>query len=384
MIVAVPQETKPGERRVALVPDGVSRLTKIGLTVRVESGAGKSAGVTDEAFVKAGAEIAPDAASVYKGADIVLKIQRPDEAEIKLIPSKAILVALLSPLGDPQYVKSLADHGLTSVSLELIPRTTRAQSMDVLSSQANIAGYKAVLLAASNLPSFFPMMTTAAGTVPPAKAIVLGAGVAGLQAIATCRRLGAQVSAFDVRAVVKEQIQSLGAEFVEIDLGIDASGSGGYARALTEEESKKQRALLGDVLVTKDVVISTAAVPGRRAPLMIEADTVKRMKKGSVIVDLAAETGGNCELTKAGEIIDVDGVTIIGITNLAATVPSDASKLFARNITTFLALLFDKEGKLNYNFEDDIVDAATITHAGEIRHKGTREALGLPVEGAAK
>ncbi|MDR3707899.1 MAG: Re/Si-specific NAD(P)(+) transhydrogenase subunit alpha [Capsulimonadaceae bacterium] len=385
MIVAVPRETKQGERRVALVPDGISRLTKSGLTVRVESGAGESAGFIDEAYKTAGAEIASDAASLYKGADFVLKIQRPDDAELKLIPKSAILIALLSPLGDPQYVKKIADHGLTAISLELIPRTTRAQSMDVLSSQANIAGYKAVILAAANAPTFFPMMTTAAGTVPPAKAIVLGAGVAGLQAIATARRLGAVVSAFDVRAVVKEQVQSLGAEFVEIDLGIDASGAGGYARALTEEESKKQRALLGDVIAQKDIVITTAQVPGRPAPVMIEEETVKRMKPGSVIVDLAAgEAGGNCTLTKKNEIITAHGVTIIGLTDLAATVPNDASKLFTRNMTTLMALIVTKEGALNLDFSDDIVAAATITANGEIRHAGTRQALGLPLEGEAK
>jgi NAD(P) transhydrogenase subunit alpha len=382
MIVAVPREQKAGEKRVALIPDGISRLTKTGVTVRVQTGAGEAAGYPDAVYKTAGAEIVSDLASLYKDASIVLKVQGPEADELKEIPAGAIVIGFLSPLGHPDYVKLLADHKLTAMSVETIPRTTRAQSMDALSSQSNIAGYKAVLLAASSLVRLLPMMTTAAGTIPPAKVIILGAGVAGLQAIATARRLGAQVSAFDVRSVVKEQINSLGAEFVEINIGADASGAGGYARQLTEEESTLQRKLLGEQLIKFDIVITTAQVPGRPAPLMITAETVKSMKPGSVIFDLAAETGGNCELTKKGEIVVVNGVTIIGTTNIPATVPYHASQLYSRNLTNLLAL-FVKNNEINLNFEDDIVAGATLTHNGEILHKATRAALGLP-EGGAK
>jgi NAD(P) transhydrogenase subunit alpha len=314
----------------------------------------------------------------------VVRVQRPDAGEMDAIPSDAIVVGFLSPLGDPNYVKSLADHKLTGIAMELIPRTTRAQAMDAMSSQSSIAGYKAVLIAACELPRLFPMMTTAAGTVPPAKVLILGAGVAGLQAIATARRLGAVVSAYDTRPVVKEQVKSLGAEFVEIDLGVSGDGTGGYARQLTPEELALQQKLLGDHMASKDVIITTALVPGRKAPLLIPCEVVRRMKPGSVIVDLAAETGGNCELTVKDEIAKVGGVTIVGLTNLSATAPFHASQLYARNIVSLLSLLVTKEGALNMDFSDDIISAATITFAGDIRHQGTRQALGLPEEGAAK
>ena len=384
MIVAVPRERKPGEKRVALVPDGVSRLTKLGLQIRIEKDAGREAGYLDEAYVAAGAEIAPDAATTLAGSQIVLRVQRPDACEIEGIPSGAVVIGFLSPLGDPHYVEALAAHNVTGIAIELIPRTTRAQAMDAMSSQSSIAGYKAVLVAACELPRLFPMMTTAAGTVPPAKVLILGAGVAGLQAIATARRLGAVVSAYDTRPVVKEQVKSLGAEFVEIDLGISGDGTGGYARQLTPEELALQQKLLGDHMASKDVIITTALVPGRKAPLLIPGDVVRRMKPGSVIVDLAAETGGNCELTVKDQIAQVDGVTIVGLTNMSATAPFHASQLYARNLVSLLGLLVTKEGALNMDFNDDIISAATITVGGEIRHKGTRAALGLPEEGDAK
>ncbi|HEY3329393.1 MAG TPA: Re/Si-specific NAD(P)(+) transhydrogenase subunit alpha [Capsulimonadaceae bacterium] len=383
MIVAVPQERNTGERRVALIPDGITRLIKSGLTVRVQSGAGVSAGFLDEAYAAAGAEIAPDTASLYKGADIVVKVARPDADELAAIPSGAIVVGLLSPLGHPDYVKSLADHKLTAISMEMVPRITRAQSMDVLSSQSNLAGYKSVLIAANHLPKILPMMTTAAGTIPPAKVLILGVGVAGLQAIATARRLGAVVSAFDVRAVVKEQVHSLGAEFIEINVTGDGEAAGGYARALTPEEAQKQREMMIPYVAASDIVITTALVPGRPAPLMVIADAVKAMKPGSVIIDMAAETGGNCELTVKGEVVSVHGVTIDGTLNLPATVPFHASQLYSRNITSLLALIVNKEGALNLDFKDEIIASSTLTHDGEVLHKVTRAALGLP-EGEGK
>jgi len=384
MIVAVPREHKPGENRVALVPDGVTRLKKLGLEIRVEKDAGRAAGYLDAAYEQAGAEIVQDSSALLTGAQMVLRVQRPDDAELKAIPEGAIVVGFLSPLGDPEYVKNLSEHKLTGIAMELIPRTTRAQSMDALSSQSSIAGYKAVLIAACELPRLFPMMTTAAGTIPPAKVLILGAGVAGLQAIATARRLGAVVSAYDTRPVVKEQVKSLGAEFVEIDLGIEGDGGGGYARQLTEEELARQQKLLGEHMASKDVIITTALVPGRKAPLLIPSDVVRAMKPGSVIVDLAAETGGNCAGTVKDQIAQVDGVTIVGLTNLPATAAFHASQLYARNIVSLLELLVTKEGALNLDFNDDIISAATVTHDSDIRHKGTRQALGLPVEGEAK
>jgi NAD(P) transhydrogenase subunit alpha len=377
MIVAVPRETRPGERRVAVIPDGVTRLAKAGVTVRVESGAGKSAGFLDSAYESAGAQIAADTKSLYDGATIVVRVARPDASELAALPKGAVVIGFLSPLGDPAYVQALADAGVTALSMESIPRTTRAQAMDALSSQFNIAGYKAVLLAATTLPKFFPMLTTAAGTVRPARVLVLGAGVAGLQAIATARRLGAIVSAYDTRAVVKEQVQSLGAEFLNLDLGEDSQGAGGYAKALSEEAIEKQRAFMVKHIGNSDAVITTAAVPGRKAPVLITAEAVRAMAPGSVIVDLAAETGGNCELTTPGEVTVEEGVTLIGTTNLAATVPTHASQLYTRNIASLLALLIDKDNALKLDFEDDIIAACTLTHAGEILHKPTLDALGL-------
>ena len=375
MIVAVPRETRTGERRVAIDPAGASRLGKLGVSVRVEAGAGVSAGFLDSAYVSEGAEIAPDLSSLYAGASIVAKVQRPSLTELSLLPAGIMVVGFLSPLGDPDYVQALAAAKVTALSMDAIPRTTRAQSMDALSSQFNIAGYKAVLLAASTLPKFFPMLTTAAGTVRPAKVLVLGAGVAGLQAIATARRLGAIVSAYDTRSVVKEQVQSLGAEFLDLDLGEDAQGAGGYAKALSEEAIEKQRSFMVGQIGKSDVVITTAAVPGRKAPILITTEAVRAMAPGSVIFDLAAETGGNCELTEADKVVVKEGVTIIGTTNVAATVPAHASQLYSRNVVGLLTLLI-KDGAVHLDFSDDILRDATITHEGRIVHKPTLDALG--------
>jgi H+-translocating NAD(P) transhydrogenase subunit alpha len=374
MQIGVPTETVPGERRVALVPETVGRLAKSGSSVLVQRGAGTAASFTDEAYEAAGATLASDAAEVYAKAEFIAKVSRPTDAELDLMRAGQTLLAFLAPLGDPQSVEKYAARKITALSMDAIPRTTRAQSMDALSSQANIAGYKAVLIAANELPHFFPMLTTAAGTIRPSKAFILGAGVAGLQAIATARRLGAVVSGFDTRAVVKEQVQSLGATFLELDLGIDASGAGGYARALTPEEEAKQQQLLAEYIHGMDVVITTAAVPGRRAPLLIIEDAVKGMKPGSVIVDLAAETGGNCALTETGKVVQKYGVTIVGTTNIPSTMPNDASQLYSRNIFTLLALIA-KDGTLNLDMSDEIIAGTTLVKDGEIVHGPTKAAL---------
>ncbi|MBC5810956.1 MAG: Re/Si-specific NAD(P)(+) transhydrogenase subunit alpha [Candidatus Eremiobacteraeota bacterium] len=374
MIIGVPAETAPGERRVALVPETVARLRKLGIDVSVQSGAGVPAAFVDEAYRDAGATLAPDAESVYGAADMIVKVQKPSAAELASMREGQALLAFLSPLSDPQGVQGYASRKLTALSMDAIPRITRAQSMDALSSQANIGGYKAVILAADRLPRFFPMLTTAAGTIPPAKVLVLGAGVAGLQALATARRLGAVVTGYDTRAVVKEQVKSLGASFLELDLGVDAQGAGGYAVALTAEQEALQQRLLADAIAPLDVVITTAAIPGRRAPLLVTADAVSRMKAGSVVVDLAAEGGGNCELTQPGEVVIAHGVTIVGTTNLPSTMPYHASQLYSRNVFALLALLI-KDGALNVDLTDEIVKGTTITKDGEILHPQTLAAL---------
>jgi NAD(P) transhydrogenase subunit alpha len=374
MLIGVPTEIVPGERRVALVPETVSRLLKAGANVLVQRGAGERAAYPDYAYEEAGAALAADAADLYGRADTIVKVNRPWDEELAQMREGATLIAFLSPLGAPQYVERLTAKRLTALSMDAIPRISRAQSMDALSSQANIGGYKAVLIAASTLPKFFPMLTTAAGTIPPAKVLVLGAGVAGLQAIATARRLGAAVSAYDTRAVVKEQVHSLGATFLEIDLGVDAQGAGGYAKELTPEQIERQRAFMVQHIGASDCVITTAAVPGRRAPLLITEEAVNAMRPGSVIVDLAAETGGNCALTQPGEVIEHHGVTIVGTTNLPATMPFDASRLYSRNVLTLLQHLM-KDGALNFDYSDEITRDTTLTHDGEITHKPTLDAL---------
>ncbi len=375
MNVAVPREIGAGEARVSLVPETVSKLVKAGVAVSVARGAGERAAYSDEQFTAAGASVAQDPALLVSNADLLITVGRPDESALSSMRKGAVLLGLLAPLGDPQYVKHLADCGITALSMDAIPRITRAQSMDALSSQSNIAGYKAVLLAASALPKFFPMLTTAAGTIAPAKVLVLGAGVAGLQAIATARRLGAVVSAYDTRAVVKEQVQSLGAKFLEIDLGVDAQTAGGYAKELTPEQIDKQRQFMVDAIGASDVVITTALVPGRPAPLLITRQAVAAMRPGSVVVDLAAEAGGNCELTKPDQtVLAESGVQIIGTTNLAATMPNHASQLYSRNVHTLLTHLL-KDGALSLDMSDEITRGTTIVHDGDIVHQPTLDVL---------
>ena len=360
MIVAVPREAASNERRVALVPETVTKLIHAGGTVRVQRSAGAAAAFPDELFSQAGASIADDTASLISGADVVVTVGKPAPEVLGAMHAGAVLVGFLNPLGDPAYVDTLKTAGITALAMEMIPRITRAQSMDALSSQSNIAGYKAVLLAAAALPKFFPMLTTAAGTIPPAKALILGAGVAGLQAIATARRLGAVVSGYDVRAVVKEQVQSLGATFLEFDLGESAEGAGGYAKELTPEQQERQRAWMVEQIGKNDVVITTALVPGRRAPVLVSEAAVAAMKPGSVIVDLAAEAGGNCALTVPGETVNSpNGVTIIGAVNVASTMPYNASQLYSRNVYALLSP-FIKDGKLQLDFEDEVIKGARI------------------------
>jgi NAD(P) transhydrogenase subunit alpha len=373
--IAVPRERASGEARVALVPNTVARLVAAGQTVAVEHDAGKASGFSDAAYEAAGATIGTTALAVVSDADIVLRVGRPDDAELDALKRRAIIIGFLSPLGDPHSVERYASRGLTALSMDAIPRTTKAQAMDALSSQANIAGYKGALIAAMALPKFFPMLTTAAGTIKPAKALIIGAGVAGLQAIATCRRLGAVVTAYDTRPVVKEQVQSLGAKFLEIDVGESGEGQGGYARELSPEAIEKQRLGMIKAIGAADVVITTAAVPGRKAPILITKDAVAAMAAGSVIVDLAAETGGNCELTVSGQTLTSDnGVTIVGTTNLPSTVAADASALYSKNVQTLLEY-FIKDAAIVLDMTDEIIAGTTLVHDGTIIHKPTLDAL---------
>ena len=376
MKVGTPKETTPDERRVAVVPDTVTRLGAASLEVSVESGAGSAAYIPDEAFEKAGARIVKGAAELMGDSDAVLKVQAPSAAEVELVKKGAVLISFLQPATQGDIVRALANRGVTAFSLELVPRISRAQSMDALSSQASVAGYEAVLMAAGRLGKFFPMMMTAAGTVPPARVLVMGAGVAGLQAIATARRLGAVVSAYDVRPAVKEEVQSLGATFIELPLETQ-EGEGGYAKEQSEEFLRKQRELIGEHVARSDVVITTAAVPGRRAPLLVTAEMVKGMRPGSVIIDLAAETGGNVELTKAGKDVDVDGVTIIGTRNVPSTMPLHASQLYARNVANLLLHLV-KDGAIVIDFEDEITKGCCVTYDGEIVNERARQMVGAP------
>jgi NAD(P) transhydrogenase subunit alpha len=370
MRIGVVRETTPGERRVALVPETVGRLAKGGNEVIVERGAGEASSFPDRMYTDAGATIG-DAWS----ADLVVKVAKPSDGEIARIRESAVLIAFLQPLTNHDLVRELARRRVTALSMDAIPRITRAQPMDALSSQATVAGYKAVLLAAAALPKFFPMLTTAAGTIAPAKAFVIGAGVAGLQAIATARRLGAVVEAFDTRPVVKEQVQSLGAKFLEVDLGETGEGAGGYAKELSEEAHRKEVELLAKAVKENDIIITTAAIPGRPAPKLITADMVRSMKPGSVIVDLAAETGGNTELTQAGKVIDVDGVRIDGTTNIPSTMPYHASQMYSRNIQSLLGLMITTEGKLNLDMNDDVIKGTVITKDGSVVHEQTKKVL---------
>jgi NAD(P) transhydrogenase subunit alpha len=384
MIVGVPRETFPGERRVALVPIVIPNLAKAGLEVIVESGAGVAAGFPDAEYVAKGAKIIADRAQVFASADIVIQMlcygsnDQTGRADLPLFHPNQVLIGFLRPMGSLKTIQEIAAAGVTSFSVELMPRTTRAQSMDALSSMGTICGYKAVLIASDTLPKIFPMLTTAAGTITPARVLVIGAGVAGLQAIATARRLGAVVSAYDLRPAAKEQVQSLGGRFVELPIEAkDAQDAGGYAKAQDEEFYKRQRELLAKVIAESDVVITAAVVPGKKSPVLVTEEMVKGMAPGSVIVDLAAERGGNCELTKAGEKITAHGITIIGYFNFASTVPHHASQMYARNISAFLQLLV-KDGKLQLNLEDDIIKSTLVTRAGEVVNPRVREFFALP------
>ena len=371
MKVATPKELLHDEHRVALVPDTATRLIAAKLDVAIQAGAGAEAFIPDDAYQAAGAKVVSHAADLLQDAQVVLKVQAPMPSEVTLLAQGSLLISFLQPATQGDIVKALASRGVTAFSLELLPRISRAQSMDALSSQASAAGYKAVLIAGERLGKFFPMMMTAAGTVAPARVLVMGAGVAGLQAIATARRLGAVVSAYDVRPAVKEEVQSLGGTFIELQLEAQ-EGEGGYAREQSEEFLRKQRELIGEHVAKSDVVITTAAVPGRRAPLLVTGDMVHAMRPGSVIVDLAAETGGNVELTRAGEDVDVDGVTIIGTRNIPSTMPLATSQLYARNVANLLLHLV-KDGAINLDFEDEITKGACLTFDGEIVNERAKQ-----------
>ena len=384
MIVGVPQETFPGERRVAMVPAVIPSLTKAGLEVVVEAGAGKEAGYLDADYAAKGAKILRTRAEVFGAADIVVQVlcygsnDQTGKADVPLYRPNQALIGFLRPLGSLETIQEIASKGVTAFSIELMPRTTRAQSMDALSSMATISGYKAVLIAADTLPKLFPMMTTAAGTITPARVFIIGCGVAGLQAIATARRLGAVVSAYDLRPAVKEQVQSLGGRFIEIAIEAkDAQDARGYATAQGEEFYKKQRELLGKVVAESDVVITAAVIPGKKSPILVTKEMVAGMAPGSVLVDLAAERGGNFELTRPGEKIEEHGVTIIGSINLASTVPYHASQMYAKNVATFLLYMI-KDGKLQINPQDEIVRETLLTQGGEIVSARLREIYKLP------
>ncbi|HEY7523957.1 MAG TPA: Re/Si-specific NAD(P)(+) transhydrogenase subunit alpha [Candidatus Limnocylindrales bacterium] len=376
MKVGVAKETAPGERRVALVPEAIGKLTAAGVEVLVERGAGAGAAIPDEAFTEAGARVV-STVDLYGQSDVILRVQKPGDSEVKVMRSGQALVGLLQPLLDPRLMKELADKGVIAISLDAIPRTlSRAQSMDALSSQANVGGYRAVLIAAGTFGRYFPLLTTAAGTAKPANVLILGIGVAGLQAIGTARRLGAVVKAYDVRPETREQAESLGAQFVKLKTSIDATGAGGYARELTPEERAAQQAELNEVIGGMDVVITTAQVPGRKPPVLVTADAVNAMKPGSVIVDMAASAlGGNVELSKAGETVVTDnGVTIVAPENLPATMPMGASQFYARNISSLLLGMI-KDGSLNLDFEDEVTKATVITHDGTVVSEAVQKLL---------
>jgi NAD(P) transhydrogenase subunit alpha len=378
MRIAVPREKQPGEARVALAPESVKKLAGAGVEVCVETGAGDKAGFRDSDYTAAGAKMM-DRASLLDGADILTCVNRPEAEDYSRLKPNTVVIGFLKPLDDPAGLAPVVQKQLTAFALELVPRITRAQSMDALSSMATVAGYKAIILAAERLPRLFPLLMTAAGTIPPAKVLVLGAGVAGLQAIATGRRLGAVVEAYDVRAAAGEQVKSLGAKFLEVDLGgIQTEDTGGYAKELSEEALQRGRDMVAKHAATSDVVITTAQVPGRRAPLMLTAQAVENMKPGSVVVDLAASTGGNCALTKPGEEIVHSGVTILGPLNVPATVPYHSSQLYSRNLTSFLALIVDK-GALKIDMQDEILKGACVAFQGGSVHPKVAAALGQPV-----
>src|SRR5579884_2791313 len=377
MQIGVPKETAEGERRVALVPEVVKKLTGKDLEVLVQRGAGEGALIPDELFEEAGARLTDDLAAVL-ACDIVVKVAPPTAEEAGQLRSDGVLIGFLQPLTNGDGIRAIAQSGATSFALEAVPRISRAQSMDALSSQANIAGYRAALMGAMELGRYFPMLMTAAGTIRPATVLVLGAGVAGLQAIATARRLGAVVQGFDVRAAVKEQVESLGAKFLEFDLGGDLEGEGGYAKELTPEQQARQQELLQEAIAKVDVVITTALVPGRPAPKLVTADAVRNMKPGSVIVDLAGEAGGNCELSQPGESIVAHDVKVLAPLNVPSTMAEHASQLYARNIESLLGLMITDEGALELDFDDEVIAGACITREGEIVHEGAKQAAGAP------
>jgi H+-translocating NAD(P) transhydrogenase subunit alpha len=385
VIIGVPKESYPGERRVALVPLVVPNLIKAGFEVVVEATAGVEAGYLDAVYAEKGAKVLPDRAAVFRAADIIVQVlcygsnDVTGAADVPLFRREQILIGFLRPFGSKEIVQQIAETGVTSFSVELVPRTTRAQSMDALSSMGTICGYKAVLIAADTLPKIFPMLTTAAGTITPARVLVIGAGVAGLQAIATARRLGAVASAYDLRPAAKEQVQSLGGRFVELPIEAkDAQDARGYGRAQDETFYARQRELLGRVVAESDVVIAAAVIPGKKSPVLVTKGMVEAMAPGSVIFDLAAERGGNCELTRMGEVIVEHGVTIIGRINLATEVPYHASQMYARNVTAFLLHLV-KDGKLQLNLEDEITRETLVTEGGEVVNPRVREFFALPV-----
>jgi proton-translocating NAD(P)+ transhydrogenase subunit alpha len=380
MKIAVPRETAPGETRVALSPPAVAALIADGVEVAVQAGAGEASFISDEAFREAGATIVPDAAAVYGDADVVVRVGRPTDEETGMMRSGAILIGTLGTLANPELARRLAETGVTAISMDSIPRITRAQSMDTLSSQATVGGYKAVLLAAERLPKFMPLLTTAAGTVRPARGIVMGAGVAGLMAIGTARRLGAVVEATDVRPVVKEQVESLGGIFIEVEMTdeekANAQTAGGYAREMSDDYKARQAALIAERVKEADFVITTALIPGRPAPRLVTDAMVASMKPGSVIVDMAAEMGGNVEGTEPGKEVVKHGVTIIGLTNLPATMPGSATAMYAKNMQTLLKHLI-KDGTISLDFTDEITRGATITHGGKVVNEATAKALGI-------
>jgi NAD(P) transhydrogenase subunit alpha len=375
MNVVVLRETHKGEARVALMPESVRKLVALRASVRIESGAGLGAARTDADYREAGAEVSEDRIALLEAADILAAVNTPAGEDLARLKKGAVVIGFLRPLDEPAALAPALTQGLTTFAVELIPRITRAQAMDALSSMATVVGYKAVLIGASQIPRMFPLLMTAAGTVPPARVLVLGAGVAGLQAIATARRLGAVVEAYDVRAAAGEQVRSLGAIFLEVDLGgIKTEDAGGYAVELSEEAMDRGRALIAEHAKTADVVITTAQVPGRRAPLLVTGAAVNDMKRGSVIIDLAGATGGNCAVSKPDEIVEVDGITIMAPLNLAATVPVHASQLYSRNITAFLNLLI-KDGELRIDMADDVVGPSCVTHQGKFMNQHVAAAM---------
>jgi len=375
MIIGIPKENNPSENRVAVNPGSVKELIKTSLSVKVESGAGKGSYISDQSYIDAGADIIENQVELLQISDIVLKVNHPLEIEADMLKNNSIFVSLFQTTKETKIVQKLVSKKITGFSMHLIPRTTLAQKMDALSSQSNIAGYKAVLTGSTHLGVYMPLLMTAAGTIPPAKVLVLGAGVAGLQAIATAKRLGAQVEAFDVRPEVKEQVNSLGAKFVEVISDSDEGvGEGGYAKETSDEYKKQQTELIKSHIAKSDMVITTALIPGRPAPILISKDMVEKMKPGSVIMDLAAENGGNCALTEKDRVVIVHDVTIDGTANISSTVPIHATQLYSKNITSFISYLF-KDGELNLDLDDEIISGAMFTHNGAITHEPTKEAL---------